>query len=96
MKNLDHPHIVRLIGVIEVDPVWIVMELYKHGEVGHLLLGKWKIRHRPDLTHQTLKWQLGSYLVEQQHVMTTATLLLYCLQICKALAYLEGLNMVHR
>ncbi|XP_075872961.1 protein-tyrosine kinase 2-beta-like [Nelusetta ayraudi] len=71
MKNLDHHHIVRLIGVIEVDPIWIVMELYKHGE-------------------------LGSYLVEQQHVMTTATLLLYCLQICKALAYLEGLNMVHR
>lgn len=33
MKNLDHPHIVRLIGVIEVDPVWIVMELYEHGEV---------------------------------------------------------------
>lgn len=33
MKNLDHPHIVRLIGVIEADPVWIVMELYEHGEV---------------------------------------------------------------
>lgn len=33
MKNLDHPHIVCLIGVIEVDPVWIVMELYQHGEV---------------------------------------------------------------
>lgn len=33
MKNLDHPHIVRLIGVIEVDPVWIVMELLDHGEV---------------------------------------------------------------
>lgn len=33
MKNLDHPNIVRLIGVIEVDPVWIVMELYEHGEV---------------------------------------------------------------
>ncbi|CAG5932941.1 unnamed protein product [Menidia menidia] len=71
MKNLDHPHIVRLIGVIEVDPVWIVMELYEHGE-------------------------LGNYLVEQQYILTTATLTLYCLQICKALAYLEGLNMVHR
>ncbi|TKS66470.1 Protein-tyrosine kinase 2-beta [Collichthys lucidus] len=71
MKNLDHPHIVRLIGVIEVDPVWIVMELYQHGE-------------------------LGNYLVEQQYILTNATLILYCLQICKALAYLEGLNMVHR
>uniref|UniRef100_A0A8C4IU01 non-specific protein-tyrosine kinase n=1 Tax=Dicentrarchus labrax TaxID=13489 RepID=A0A8C4IU01_DICLA len=71
MKDLDHPHIVRLIGVIEVDPVWIVMELYEHGE-------------------------LGNYLVQQQYTLTIATLILYCLQICKALAYLEGLNMVHR
>ncbi|XP_026218694.1 protein-tyrosine kinase 2-beta-like [Anabas testudineus] len=71
MKNLDHPHIVRLIGVIEVDPVWIVMELYQHGE-------------------------LGKYIIEQQYILTNATLILYCLQICKALAYLEGFNMVHR
>lgn len=42
MKNLDHPHIVRLIGVIEVDPVWIVMELYQHGEVcACLCLSEW-------------------------------------------------------
>lgn len=33
MKNLDHPNIVRLMGVIDVDPVWIVMELYELGEV---------------------------------------------------------------
>nr|XP_057907017.1 protein-tyrosine kinase 2-beta-like isoform X2 [Doryrhamphus excisus] len=71
MKNLDHPYIVRLIGVIEVNPIWIVMELYEHGE-------------------------LGKYLMEQKYILTTATLILYCLQICKALAYLEGLNMVHR
>uniref|UniRef100_A0A665VBB5 non-specific protein-tyrosine kinase n=1 Tax=Echeneis naucrates TaxID=173247 RepID=A0A665VBB5_ECHNA len=71
MKNLDHPHIVRLIGVIDVDPVWIVMELYEHGELGH-------------------------YLVEEQYCLSRATLILYCVQICKALAYLEGLNMVHR
>ncbi|XP_056287443.1 protein-tyrosine kinase 2-beta-like [Pseudoliparis swirei] len=71
MKNLDHPHIVRLIGVIEVDPVWIVMELLDHGE-------------------------LGSYLVQEKYILTTATLTLYCLQICNALAYLEGLSLVHR
>ncbi|XP_035483501.2 protein-tyrosine kinase 2-beta-like isoform X1 [Scophthalmus maximus] len=71
MKNLDHPHIVRLVGVIEVDPVWIVMELYEHGELGH-------------------------YLVEKQNILTRPTLILYCLQLCKALAYLDGLNMVHR
>ncbi|TNN52595.1 Protein-tyrosine kinase 2-beta [Liparis tanakae] len=71
MKNLDHPHIVRLIGVIEADPVWIVMELLDHGE-------------------------LGSYLLREMYILTTATLTLYCLQICNALAYLEGLSMVHR
>ena len=40
--------------------------------------------------------QLGSYLEQQQHSLTPATLILYCVQVCKAMAYLEGLNMVHR
>ncbi|XP_061098691.1 protein-tyrosine kinase 2-beta-like isoform X2 [Conger conger] len=71
MKKLDHPHIVSLIGIIEEDPVWIVMELYQYGE-------------------------LGNYLTENQHKLTNVTLVLYTLQICKALAYLEGINMVHR
>ncbi|KAI2651891.1 Protein-tyrosine kinase 2-beta [Labeo rohita] len=69
MKNLDHPHIVRLIGVIEEDPVWIVMELCQHGE-------------------------LGKYLTKNQP--TNTTLVLFSLQICKALVYLQGMNMVHR
>lgn len=40
--------------------------------------------------------QLGNYLVVEQYNLPNVTLLLYCLQICKALAYLEGLGMVHR
>ncbi|XP_030638640.1 protein-tyrosine kinase 2-beta [Chanos chanos] len=71
MKKLDHPHIVRLIGIIEEDPVWIVMELYQYGE-------------------------LGQYLTDNKQKLTNVTLVLYSLQICKALAYLEGVNMVHR
>uniref|UniRef100_A0A8C7JX06 non-specific protein-tyrosine kinase n=1 Tax=Oncorhynchus kisutch TaxID=8019 RepID=A0A8C7JX06_ONCKI len=71
MKNLKHPHIVSLIGVIEEDPVWIVMELYQYGE-------------------------LGKYLEENKHKLTNITLVLFSLQICKALVYLEGINMVHR
>eukprot|EP00064_Thunnus_orientalis_P003469 superscaffoldBa00000282_g3478 len=71
MKNLDHPHIVKLIGIIEEDPVWIVMELYEYGE-------------------------LGTYLVQNQNKLTNTTLVLFSLQICKALVYLEGVNMVHR
>lgn len=33
MQNLDHPHIVKLIGIIEEEPTWIIMELYPYGEV---------------------------------------------------------------
>ncbi|KAM8726490.1 protein tyrosine kinase 2 beta, b isoform 2-T5 [Acanthopagrus schlegelii] len=71
MKNLDHQHIVKLIGIIEDDPVWIVMELYQYGE-------------------------LGNYLTQNQSKLTNITLVLFSLQICKALVYLEGVNMVHR
>ncbi|XP_012711333.1 protein tyrosine kinase 2 beta, b isoform X2 [Fundulus heteroclitus] len=71
MKNLDHPNIVKLIGIIEDDPVWIVMELYQYGE-------------------------LGNYLTQNQNKLTNTTLVLFSLQICKALVYLGGCNMVHR
>ncbi|XP_068433875.1 protein tyrosine kinase 2 beta, b isoform X2 [Clinocottus analis] len=71
MKNLNHQHIVKLIGIIEDDPVWIVMELYQYGE-------------------------LGNYLTENQSTITNITLVLFSLQICKALVYLSGVNMVHR
>uniref|UniRef100_A0A671V5G9 non-specific protein-tyrosine kinase n=1 Tax=Sparus aurata TaxID=8175 RepID=A0A671V5G9_SPAAU len=71
MKNLNHQHIVKLIGIIEDDPVWIVMELYQYGE-------------------------LGNYLTQNQSKLTNITLVLFSLQICKALVYLEGVNMVHR
>uniref|UniRef100_A0A3P8RQK0 non-specific protein-tyrosine kinase n=1 Tax=Amphiprion percula TaxID=161767 RepID=A0A3P8RQK0_AMPPE len=71
MKNLEHPHIVKLIGIIEDDPVWIVIELYQYGE-------------------------LGNYLTQNQNKLTNMTLVLFSLQICKALVYLEGVNMVHR
>ncbi|KAL8623580.1 hypothetical protein ACOMHN_000185 [Nucella lapillus] len=34
MQQFDHPHIVKLIGICsESRPVWIVMELAKHGEM---------------------------------------------------------------
>ncbi len=43
MKKLDHPHIVRLVGIIEEDPVWIVMELYQFGEVRLFHLNDFKL-----------------------------------------------------
>lgn len=33
MRQFDHPHIVKLIGVITENPVWIIMELCTLGEV---------------------------------------------------------------
>ncbi|GCC49683.1 hypothetical protein chiPu_0033722, partial [Chiloscyllium punctatum] len=32
MKPLDHPHVVKLIGIIEEEPAWLIMELYPYGE----------------------------------------------------------------
>ncbi|NXN12731.1 FAK2 kinase, partial [Indicator maculatus] len=71
MKKLDHPHIVKLIGIAEEEPTWIIMELYPYGE-------------------------LGQYLEQNKHCLTVPTLILYALQISKALAYLEAINCVHR
>uniref|UniRef100_A0A8C5ZLD4 Protein-tyrosine kinase 2-beta n=1 Tax=Marmota marmota marmota TaxID=9994 RepID=A0A8C5ZLD4_MARMA len=71
MKNLDHPHIVKLIGIIEEEPTWIIMELYSYGELGH-------------------------YLERNKNSLKVPTLVLYALQICKAMAYLESISCVHR
>ncbi|XP_066197520.1 protein-tyrosine kinase 2-beta isoform X3 [Saccopteryx leptura] len=71
MRNLDHPHIVKLIGIIEEEPTWIIMELYSYGELGH-------------------------YLERNKNSLKVLTLVLYSLQICKAMAYLESINCVHR
>lgn len=40
--------------------------------------------------------QLGNYLTQNQSTLTDITLVLFSLQICKALVYLAGVNMVHR
>ncbi|MBV94715.1 Protein-tyrosine kinase 2-beta, partial [Eschrichtius robustus] len=71
MRNLEHPHIVKLIGIIEEEPTWIIMELYPYGELGH-------------------------YLERNKNCLKVLTLVLYSLQICKAMAYLESINCVHR
>uniref|UniRef100_A0A8D2PX58 non-specific protein-tyrosine kinase n=1 Tax=Zosterops lateralis melanops TaxID=1220523 RepID=A0A8D2PX58_ZOSLA len=69
--KLDHPHIVKLIGIAEDEPTWIVMELYPYGE-------------------------LGQYLEQNRAGLAVPTLVLYALQVCKAMAYLEAVNCVHR
>ncbi|XP_068039200.1 protein-tyrosine kinase 2-beta isoform X2 [Anomalospiza imberbis] len=71
MKKLDHPHIVKLIGIAEEEPTWIIMELYPYGE-------------------------LGQYLEQNRLSLAVPTLVLYALQVSKALAYLEAINCVHR
>ncbi|CAH2297356.1 -tyrosine kinase 2-beta isoform X1 [Pelobates cultripes] len=39
---------------------------------------------------------LGQYLEQNKNTLQILTLILFSLQICKALAYLEGINCVHR
>uniref|UniRef100_W5MLW0 non-specific protein-tyrosine kinase n=1 Tax=Lepisosteus oculatus TaxID=7918 RepID=W5MLW0_LEPOC len=39
MRQFDHPHIVKLIGVITENPVWIIMELCTLGEVRTQFMG---------------------------------------------------------
>lgn len=33
MQQFDHRHIIKLIGICSDSPIWIIMELAKHGEV---------------------------------------------------------------
>lgn len=33
MQKFEHPHIIRLIGIISEPPIWIVMELARLGEL---------------------------------------------------------------
>lgn len=40
--------------------------------------------------------QLGHYLERNKNILKVLTLVLYSLQICKAMAYLESINCVHR
>ncbi|XP_036261087.1 protein-tyrosine kinase 2-beta isoform X1 [Molothrus ater] len=71
MKKLEHPHIVKLIGIAEDEPTWIIMELYPYGE-------------------------LGQYLEQNRAGLAVPTLVLFALQVSKALAYLEAISCVHR
>ena len=33
MQQFDHPHIIKLMGICSSNPIWIVMELARHGEL---------------------------------------------------------------
>ncbi|WAR24153.1 FAK1-like protein [Mya arenaria] len=70
MQQFDHPHIVKLVGICsENRPVWIVMELAKHGEMRAYLQNN---KHRLDLcTLIMYSYQLStalSYLESKKFV----------------------------
>ncbi|XP_055331680.1 focal adhesion kinase 1-like isoform X2 [Paramacrobiotus metropolitanus] len=69
MKQFDHPHIIKLIGVCPEAPIWIIMELAKYGELRAYLLSN---RHRLPLATLLLYcYQLStalSYLESKNYV----------------------------
>ncbi|XP_043217609.1 focal adhesion kinase 1-like isoform X2 [Amphibalanus amphitrite] len=69
MQQFDHPHIIRLVGTCSTSPVWIVMELARHGEMRAYLRDN---RHRLRLDTLVLyAYQLSqalSYLESKKFV----------------------------
>lgn len=102
MKKLDHPHIVKLIGIAEEEPTWIIMELYPYGEVRlppsiPEPLPAFPPAFQALIPPGMCRWlQLGQYLEQNRLSLAVPTLVLYALQVSKALAYLEAINCVHR
>lgn len=67
MRQFDHPHIVKLMGVITENPVWIIMELCTLGEVG----SRW------DLCACVVSC-ISNYSLHFTHKLLTVTTLLSC------------------
>lgn len=69
MQQFDHPNIIKLIGICSESPIWIVMELAKHGEMRAYLQNN---KHSLDLATLILyAYQLStalSYLESKKFV----------------------------
>merc|ERR1719373_74332 len=60
MQQFDHQHIIKLIGICSSSPIWIVMELARHGELRAYLQNN---KHRLDLSSLVLySYQLSTAL----------------------------------
>ena len=67
MQQFDHQHIIKLIGICSSSPIWIVMELARHGELRAYLQNN---KHRLDLSTLVLfSYQLSTALsyLESKH-----------------------------
>ncbi|XP_076059767.1 protein tyrosine kinase 2 Fak isoform X3 [Oratosquilla oratoria] len=69
MQQFDHPNIIKLIGICSESPIWIVMELARHGEMRAYLQNN---KHRLELSTLILyAYQLStalSYLESKKFV----------------------------
>ena len=89
MQKFDHAHIIKLIGVCTEQPVLLIMELARLGEVRISKPVQYPLT-------STFIFQLRSYLVSNRSDFDLITLILYCEQLASALAYLESKKYVHR
>ena len=67
MQQFDHQHIIKLIGICSSSPIWIVMELARHGELRAYLQNN---KHRLELSSLVLfSYQLSTALsyLESKH-----------------------------
>ena len=60
MQQFDHQHIIKLVGICSSSPIWIVMELARHGELRAYLQNN---KHKLDLATLVLySYQLSTAL----------------------------------
>lgn len=67
MKQFDHPHIIKLIGVCPETPIWIVMELAKYGELRAYMLNNRESLTRPLLVKYCYQLSKALHYLESKN-----------------------------
>ncbi len=92
MRKFNHPHIIRLFGVVSHEQAtYIIMELAPMGQVGG---ARQSCCREMSLVLSAL--QLRRYLLTEGSLIGRLCLLQYLRQLASAMVHLESKNYVHR